>query len=410
MKTRIIMILLLTTLPAAAETFNIEIDYMVDTSVGSPHSHMPTQAEIDAVVQMFACQGHTLNVVVDDQIPHYYLMRRDPADNSFFDYSGTTDSFGSIKSTYFDNTGGGWHYAVFGHRYEKVDTNGVLVPSGSSGLGQRPGGNFIVTLGAWSDSTGAGFTRASTLAHEFGHNLGLSHCGGNNCDPTGDNSPVLTSIMSYNYQLEGVRSGLLCNGLIPESAADLFKDIDYSGGRMATLQEAALDEALGTTFRSVDWNCSGTVAGVVSQDLSSGGPTWCGNTGSLDLIGDYDEWSLIVDTTKLKTELDTNDIEEVSCITVDEVRRLGEKANCPTPTLAFESCVTAEVYFVDGSGTANATGTWKDPVNTVNNAQNLAPSGSALVLFPGTLNEGGSGGVILDQPVRLYSATSTVIK
>jgi len=251
---------------------------------------------------------------------------------------------------------------------------------------------------------------ASTLAHEFGHNLGLTHCGGPNCGSTGPNSPILTSIMSYNYQLQGVRTGLLCNELIPESAADLFKEMDYSGGRMAILQEAALDEALGTTFRSVDWNCSGTISGIVSQDLSTDGPTWCANTGITNLIGDYDEWSLIVDVAKLKSADELKYLEEVDCITAEEVMYLRDKARCSQPALATEACVTAEVYFVDGSGTSSATGTWRDPVNTVNNAQNLAPSGSALVLFPGTFNEGGSGGVILDQPVRLYSATSSVIK
>ena len=77
MKRFITILLMLTAMPAAAETFNIEIDYMVDSSPGG-HSHMPTQAEIDAVVQMFACQGHTLNIVVDDQITHHDVLRIDP--------------------------------------------------------------------------------------------------------------------------------------------------------------------------------------------------------------------------------------------------------------------------------------------------------------------------------------------
>lgn len=36
--------------------------------------------------------------------------------------------------------------------------------------------------------------------------------------------------------------------------------------------------------------------------------------------------------------------------------------------------------------------------------------GSALVLFPGTFDEVGNGSIVYDQPVRLYSATSSVIK
>jgi len=411
MKAMILSLVLLAALPAAAETFNIEIDYMVDTSVGNPHSHKPTQAEIDAVVQMFACQGHTLNIVVDDALTHYNVLQLDPANaNNFFGYSGTADSFGRLKSNNFDNTGGGWHYAIFGHQYEWPDTNGNYINSGSSGLGEVNGDDFVVTLGTFSGSTGTPYDKASTLAHEFGHNLGLSHCGGANCSSVGNSPPSLPSIMSYAYQLEGVQTGLLCNGLIPQSAADLFKEIDYSGGRMASLQEAALDEALGTTFRSVDWDCSGTVFGIVSQDLSTRGPTWCSNTGSLNLIGDYDEWSLITDSAKLKSAGELNNLDLVSCMTSEELKTMRDKANCPQPILATESCVSADVYFVKGSGTSTASGTWKDPVNTVNNAQNKAPAGSALVLFPGTFNEGGSGGVILKQPVRLYSATSSVIK
>ncbi len=411
MKTFIIGILLLAALPAAADTFNIEIDYMIDSSVGNPHSHIPTQTEIDAVVQMFACQGHTLNIVVDDQITHYDVLQLDPDNsNNFFGYSGTADSYGRLKSNNFDHAGGGWHYAIFGHQYEWTDDDGNYIDSGSSGLGERNGDDFVVTLGTFGGSTGSPFTKAATLAHEFGHNLGLSHCGGPNCSSIEANSPILPSIMSYNYQLEGVRNGLVCNGLIPESAADLFKEIDFSGGRMATLQESALNEALGTTFRSVDWNCSGSVSGTVSQDLSTNGPTWCANTGDLNLIGDYDEWSLIVDSAKLKSADELKNTEVIACMTFNESKSMQKKAWCPQPPLVTESCVTAQVYFVDGSGTWNGTGTWKDPVNTVANAQANAPAGSALVLFPGTFNEGGTGGVILDQPVRLYSATSSVIK
>ena len=39
--------------------------------VDAGHSHKPNQAEIDAVKQMFACQGYTLNVEISDALPHY---------------------------------------------------------------------------------------------------------------------------------------------------------------------------------------------------------------------------------------------------------------------------------------------------------------------------------------------------
>lgn len=40
----------------AATTINVEVDWMVDTD----HSHEPSQAELDAIVAMFACKGITL--------------------------------------------------------------------------------------------------------------------------------------------------------------------------------------------------------------------------------------------------------------------------------------------------------------------------------------------------------------
>jgi hypothetical protein len=412
MKIILSLIMILTALPALADTFNIEIDYMVDTSLGSPHSHMPSAAVVAAVEQMFSCQGHTLNILVDDQLTHHDLLRIDPdAVDGFFDYSGSADTFAQLKADNFDNTSGGWHYAIFAHRYEKTDTTGTIVPSGSSGIGERPGDDFLVSMGAFTGGIGTAFDNASTLAHEFGHNLGLDHCGGLDCGSIGPNSPVLASTMSYNYQLDGVKSGLLCNELIPESAADLFKEIDYSHGRMATLNESSMSETLGTTFRSVDWNCAGGIAGTVSQDLSTDGPNWCSNSGDLNVIADYDEWANLNDVTKTMKNEDIVKMEVVDCISFEEIQeRRNKAANCANPTLMTEACLSGGVFYVRSTGSPTGSGAWVDMINSVGTAQNVAPAGSALILYPGTLNEGGSGGVILNKPVRLYSATSTVIK
>ena len=59
------------------------------------HSHRPTQTEINAVIQMFACHGITLNVVIDEQLPHYNVLRRDPdptKKNDFFGYNNGDDT------------------------------------------------------------------------------------------------------------------------------------------------------------------------------------------------------------------------------------------------------------------------------------------------------------------------------
>src|SRR5262245_8346012 len=252
--------------PSRADTFKIEIDYMV----GAGHSHMPSTTVINAVVQMFACQGHTLIIEVDDVLPHYQVLQAPPEDcngppwGDFFAYAGETASFGALKALFFDHShADGWHYCIFAHQYESYDGGlGQCVPSGSSGLAEVPGWNFIVSLGGFVNGVGTEFDRAATLAHEFGHNLGLSHCTTANCeddpdDPswTGPLMPNLASVMSYRYQLAGVRANMLFRHLAPEQA--LLKNIDYSQGRMCPLNENSLDEFLGTDMTWNDWNCSG---------------------------------------------------------------------------------------------------------------------------------------------------------
>ena len=161
--------------PATAATFRIEIDYMVDTSPGG-HSHMPTQQELDAVIEMFACQGHTLIIELSDAIPHHDVLRRNPDNDALFSYDGEDASFGSLKAEYFDHAGeGGWHYCIFGHQYEGIDDDGNYFDSGSSGIAELNGDDLLVTMGTFTGQIGTSFDRASTLAHEFGHNLGLTH-------------------------------------------------------------------------------------------------------------------------------------------------------------------------------------------------------------------------------------------
>lgn len=408
------------TVPASrADTFRIELDYMVDTSTTNPHSHKPTQAELDAVIQMFACHGHTLIIEVSDQIPHHNVLQLDPNDrNNFFGYSGTSDSYGALKNTYYDHSGdSGWHYVIFGHQYEwrRQNTNGTWTyfDSGSSGLGQTPGEFFVVTLGAFTPQIGTPFDRASTLAHEFGHNLGLTHCGDGDCTVVGANPVNLVSIMSYDYQLEGVRSGLLCNQLIPQTAAYLFKDLDYSGGRMCPLDENNLDETVGTLIKAVDWNCVNGLETNVSQDISSNGPTWCSNNGSLEVLADYNEWGNISDTTKLPPEVAKSIPAQLTpCISAEEMAEFrSKKAVCPQPAVTSESCISPRSYWVKHSGSSTGTGSCNRAVDSV--ALGLAVAtipNSAVVLEPGTYNESGSSGIVINQDVVIYAAKSAIIR
>jgi hypothetical protein len=116
---------------SAQPVLNIEIDYMVDAT----HSHQPQPAEIAAVVQMFACHGITLNVVVDEAIPHVNTIRCVNLTSNFWTCDDP-DSFLRIRNAHFGHAGlPGWHYCVFGHDYD----NGS--GTGSSGIAELPGSN-----------------------------------------------------------------------------------------------------------------------------------------------------------------------------------------------------------------------------------------------------------------------------
>lgn len=160
---------------------------------GDLHSHRPNASEIAAVVQMFACHGITLNVVIGRGIPEVEVMPLNPDPNgSFFDYDNGSTSFAYLKRTYFAHANDpGWHHCIFRHEYAQADGTA----SGSSGLGETPGDDFVVTLGGFAGQVGTPWDRAATLAHEFGHNLGLGH------GAFGAYPPNMPSIMSYFYQL-----------------------------------------------------------------------------------------------------------------------------------------------------------------------------------------------------------------
>jgi hypothetical protein len=266
---------------AAAQTINVEIDYMVDTGIGG-HSHQPQQIEIDAAVQMFACQGITLNVVIDDQIPHQTVIVG-PEGEDFWNNSDP-DGFPALKQQYFDR-GAGWHYCIFGHLFS---SDGVV--SDSSGRADIGGTDLIVTLGDFDGDIGTAWDRSATFAHELGHNLGLLHGGDQPQSQVGPRKPNFASIMSYQYQLTGLRQQMECLGLANDSA--LFKNLDYSHGRLPTISEAALDEEVGVGIQAVDWDCDGVLdTSPVSQALDE--LPWCGTIGFIEVLTDFDDWAAV---------------------------------------------------------------------------------------------------------------------
>ena len=146
-----------------------------------------------------------------------------------------------------------FHYALFGHatgipkspypcltngQEALLNSQGACdgvpnpqfqIPSGISGGGDLPGGDFMVTMGFWDNYVGTDFFQASTILHEFGHNGDRWHGGGPpavvevgqspnvkakvtfepNCKPN------YLSAMSYMFQLHGLRD----NAGVPHSGS-----------------------------------------------------------------------------------------------------------------------------------------------------------------------------------------------
>jgi hypothetical protein len=397
--------LFLVAAPAGAATFNIEIDWMDVTGPGG-HSHRPQAAEVEAIQQMFACQGHTLNIDVSNAVTHFNVLEPEPGNLwNIFAYSGVPASFGAIKQANFNHAGQpGWHYCIFGHQYRGTDSTVTT----SSGYGEMPGDDFIVTLGAFSNQIGTAFERASILAHEFGHNLGLPHCTGGNCDDPGGANYMgpfqenLPSIMSYLYTLAGIRTNLICQGLALTEAA-LFKEIDYSHGRLCAVDENNLDEKFGLGMRGVDWDCDGSIEGFRAHDLNGNANGWCSASGPRQSFGDVNEWDLVVDLTYTQTAADLMHMPVVSCITAEEAVML--RGGCPQATLATEDCIDPQsVAFARvGAGWPHS-GTCQRPYASVRDAHDAVPPGTTLFLIPGTYTE--TGTLTLDRRMIIYSPGS----
>lgn len=333
-------------IPVAAmrvpDTIKIEVDYMY----AGTHIHRLYPGEIDMLVGMFACNDIVLILEISDSIPEVAILGVDGSGN-FWTNNGV-NGFGNIKNTYFDHAADpGWHYCVMAHRYDPGTG-----PTSSSGRAEIGGDDFIVSLGSWPGQVGQPFDRAGTLAHELGHNLGLLHAGDQSSGSLTQYKPNYASVMTYRYQVYGVRKQMLCYSMADSCHVLPMRDLDYSHGTLPDLIEFALDETTGLGFGPVDWNCNGFIDTVlVSHDLggnSNSGPSndWCNATGSQTLSRDYDDWSNIVDFASLASAETLTERPSADCITYDDVQALESDINASSapactfdkPTIQVEPC------------------------------------------------------------------------
>jgi hypothetical protein len=111
------------------------------------------------------------------------------------------------------------------------------VPRTNSGIADFPGGDLLVTLGAFKDENqlpvGTPFMQGATLMHELGHNFELTHAGlhvSNAAEREPNCKPNYHSVMNYLYQLRG----------LPDFAGKVW--MDYSAEEINGLDENSLSD------------------------------------------------------------------------------------------------------------------------------------------------------------------------
>ncbi len=229
---------------------NIEIDYMVKDG----YAYIPTQFQVDQLVNVFACEGITLNIVLDDTI-HYVHVYSDH----------TVDS---LQAIYDDHPGEiQWKWCLIG----------VTSSTRSFGGGRR----FFTTGGVQPNTQ----PPLGTFMHELGHTIGLGH--------HAMYAPNFPSVMNYRYLGGRIAAQIACDGLASECPSS-FRMLDYSHGTLLTLREGDLYEPEGMGLGPVDWNCNGVIDSTrYSYNLRR--RTRCSPAvlGPGLVANDKDEWSVV---------------------------------------------------------------------------------------------------------------------
>jgi len=213
----------------------LEIDYMGSDGT---HDHKPDDDAIDDVIFAFRNapvenpdkrDGINLHIDIDEEIYHR-------------DFLCVWNEFDDIKSARFgteaqrNNPNSDYiliakslvyRYALFIHQFaEWNETLGAWEISGETGIAERGGNDFIVSLGTFTNKRGSRDEQAGTLMHELGHTLGLMHGGGDLIN----GKPNYLSVMSYSRMF---------SIYVPN------RRLDYSREKLPTLDEDRLNETLG---------------------------------------------------------------------------------------------------------------------------------------------------------------------
>lgn len=307
----------------------VEIDYMDPTDGGvvpADEGLIPREEALQKVVDAFAVQGIALHFDVGDLFDRSLDANDNPAR---FDLGGGeevpyADSIGlgvtdtqshartDYSARYMDEDRHSlFYYMLFG---STQNTDGS---PGSGGAGEIANRISLVTLGGWGLNSLTPLEKnllvnmqASTIMHEFGHNLGLRHGGHEDTNF----KPNYTSVMNYLYAIEGLpnletsdegdRYYLLIQSNATDAyAADCFGNhpywpdtlsnspfaeaffIDYSHGLNQEIDESQVEESAGIGANNgygVDFDCDAWVETLTDFDLN--------RDGDIGKLNDHNDW------------------------------------------------------------------------------------------------------------------------
>jgi uncharacterized repeat protein (TIGR01451 family) len=308
----------------------VQVDWMDCSVPGSqpcatPHNEKPLDQSLADVVTAFAAapvpnpdgtEGINLHILPGQAVPHADVL-------SFTDtwtgYTGALNHFDDIKlgtglcgnpanHGYFGTDAQRisakcdqimqylryvYRYALFAHTFKES--------TGSSGIAELPGNDFMVTVSTWSPASvaaagGREALESGTFMHEMGHTLNLHHGGGDdiNCKPN------YLSVMNYALQFPAI---------------DPTRPLDYSSFKF-DLDEQHLNETAGVQLaagaparnviysnaagkvvtpmplagRPIDWNLNSSIDADISAVINNIRAVGCSTTAVQALSG-YDDWA-----------------------------------------------------------------------------------------------------------------------
>jgi hypothetical protein len=256
------------------------------------HTHKPSPTAIQIVKDSFAKapvsnpdgkSGIRLHVYYSSvHIPEIPMLGTWHSDQ--YDWT----AFDNIKKKFFPKElEHVFHFCVFAH---DIDDDH------HSGFADIGGYRLIVSLGAFGlDHVGDTQSQAGTFMHELGHNLGLRHGGADDIN----NKPNYLSVMNYFFQLDGLPineepanfdySRFLLdadeNHLDKASGLNVSSQLAIYGSQYFCARDSDHSETIDSIGRPIDWDCSGSLSGVVAADING--------DGTLTALKGMDDWKTV---------------------------------------------------------------------------------------------------------------------